>query len=96
MVRPLDETISSGGGGIAENLGMDRRIDAVQAARDHGPAALMTAVAISPSRGSGADEPRAAVTANATKSFLPLGTLAVLSGIGAKIAAAFLLLQTAV
>jgi hypothetical protein len=52
----LDETKLSGGGGIAKNLGMDRRINAVQTARNHRPAALMTAVAISPSRESGAEE----------------------------------------
>jgi hypothetical protein len=53
MVPPLDETIICfGDGGIAEDIGVENRIDSHQAARDHKPAAR---AAFGPGCGYGAE-----------------------------------------
>jgi hypothetical protein len=55
VVRPQDETKGSGDGGIAENIRMVDRIDAIETAPVHMPAALAAGVAVRPSRGINAE-----------------------------------------
>jgi hypothetical protein len=57
VIRRLEETKRLGGGGIAEDFWMEGRIDPIQAAGHHAPAALLPVViAIIPRHGGGAED----------------------------------------
>jgi hypothetical protein len=75
VIRRLEETKRLGGGGIAEDFRVVSRIDPVQAAGHHAPAALLAMViAIIPRHGGGRED---AMEYGFIVTGIALGTLAV-------------------